>query len=460
MGKNKPLIGFVIGIVVALLIANVEISNIERAGQLCMAFSFMTVIFWAFQITQAGYISVLYLMLLCVFKVAEPQLVFSTWAGSFMYTIIGAYLIAGAVKDSGLGERIAYKFLLSFVSSFKSIIIAIFALTFILSLLIPHPWPRAFLIMSVMAVIIKSANIPKEDAVKIGFTVFAASVPVSLIFLTGDAVISPLAIQTSGQQLSWLGWFKLMGPPSIVASLLSIVMILYLFKPTKELRLNRDEIKAKLDSLGSMSSVEKRTTFWIALAIILWMTDSIHGQEIGWVTIFIAICMSMPLIGGILTVKSWGGVPIHVLLFLTAAVAIGRVGGVTGMNVWVANTILPSTVPQNPFILAAFISTVSIIIHMLLGSVIAVMGIVIPAMLAFTSSMGINSLIPALMAYTAVASHYVLPFQHLNMLVGLGDDNGMYTQKETIRFGIPFIVVIYIVTVAIEVPWWKICGLW
>jgi di/tricarboxylate transporter len=190
------------------------------------------------------------------------------------------------------------------------------------------------------------------------------------------------------------------------------------------------------------------------------MTDSIHGQEIGWVTIFIAICMSMPLIGGILTAKSWGGVPIHVLLFLTAAVAIGRVGGVTGMNAWVANTILPSTVPQNPFVLAAFISTVSIIIHMLLGSVIAVMGIVIPAMLAFTSSMGINALVPALMAYTAVASHFVLPFQHLNTLVGVGDDNGMYSQKETIRFGIPFIAVIYIVTVAVEVPWWKICGLW
>ena len=60
-------------------------------------------------------------------------------------------------------------------------------------LLIPHPWPRAFLIMSVMAVVVKSADIPREDAVKIGFTVFTASIPVSMIFLTGDASINPLA---------------------------------------------------------------------------------------------------------------------------------------------------------------------------------------------------------------------------------------------------------------------------
>ena len=376
-----------------------------------------------------------------------------------MFLIIGAYLIAGAVKDSGLGERIAYKFIISFVTSFKSIIIAIFILTFILSLLIPHPWPRAFLIMSVMAVVIKSANIPREDAVKIGFSVFAASVPVSLIFLTGDAAINPLAVQQSGVALGWLEWFKLMGPPNIIVSIITCLMILVLFKPLQEITINKEDMRAKLEAMGPMSGKEVRTAFWITLAIILWMTDAMHGIEIGWVTIVIAVMMSMPLVGEILTPASWSGVPLHVLIFLTAAVAIGRVGGATGMNAWIAQTVLPSTVPTDPYILAAFIATVSIIIHMLLGSVIAVMGIVIPAMVAFTSQMGITPLVPALIAYSAVATHYILPFQHLNMLVGLGDDNGMYTQKETIRLGIPFIIVIYIMTVLIEVPYWSLLGL-
>ncbi len=460
MGKNKPQIGFILGVIAALLIANINIPGLERPGQLCMAFSFMTIIFWAFQITQPGYTSGLYLVLLTVFGVAKPTLIFSVWSASMMWLIIGAFMIAGAVKESGLGERIAYKYIIKYVSSFKSIIIGIFILTFILSLLIPHPWPRAFMIMSVMAVVIKSAKIPKEDAVKIGFTVFASSVPVSLIFLTGDATISPLAIQSSGQVLGWMGWFRLMGPPAIIASIISCFMILILFKPSQEVHVDKDEMRRKLIELGPMTGKEKRTAFWIILAIILWMTDTVHGVDIGWVTVFIAMMMAMPIVGKILTPASWSGVPVHVLVFLTAAVAIGRVGGATGMNAWIATTILPAAVPTNPFILAAFITTVAIIIHMLLGSVIAVMGIVIPAMIAFTSSMGVNPLVPALLAYTAVASHYVLPFQHLNMLVGLGDDNGMYSQKECIKFGVPFIIVIYIVTVAIEVPWWKFCGLW
>ena len=377
-----------------------------------------------------------------------------------MYLIIGAYLIAVAVKESGLGERIAYKFIVKYVSSFKSIIVSIFALTFILALLIPHPWPRAFLIMSVMAVVIKSANIPRVDAVKIGFTVFAASVPVSLIFLTGDATISPLAVQSSGVSLGWLGWFKLMGPPSIIVSIITCFMILFLFKPTQEVQVNKEEMRAKLAAMGPMSGKELRTAFWVTLAIILWMTDTLHGVDIGWVTLFIAMAMSLPLVGEILTPASWSGVPLHGLIFLTAAVAIGRVGGATGMNAWIAQTVLPGTVPSDPYILAAFIATISIIIHMLLGSVIAVMGIVIPAMLAFTGSMGISTIIPVMIAYIAINAHFILPFHNLAILVGVGEDNGMYTEKETIKFGVPFTIVLFIITVGVAVPWWKVIGLW
>lgn len=296
MGMNKARIGFILGIIVALLIGTADIPGLARNGQICMALSFMTVIFWGFQITQPGYTSGLYLLLLAVFGVEKPALIFSTWTGPMMFLIVGAYLIAGAVKESGLGERIAYKFIISYVTSFKSIIVAIFILTFILSLLIPHPWPRAFLIMSVMAVVIKSANIPRVDAVKIGFTVFAASVPVSLIFLTGDATISPLAVQSSGVSLGWLGWFKLMGPPSIIVSIITCFMILFLFKPTQEVQVNKEEMRAKLAAMGPMSGKELRTAFWVTLAIILWMTDTLHGVDIGWVTLFIAMAMSLPLV--------------------------------------------------------------------------------------------------------------------------------------------------------------------
>lgn len=456
---NKKHLGLILGILIAVVVNLLPLNGLTPNGKMCLALTLMTVVFWAFQIAQSGYVSGLFLALLIIFNVAPVDKVFYSWTGPTMYLVIGAYLIAGAVKNSGLGERIAYAFILKFVSSYKSIIISIFVLTFILSLLIPHPWPRAFLIMSVMAVVIKSAKMPKEDAIKVGFTVFAASVPVSLIFLTGDSVINPLAVEASGVAVSWIGWLKYMGIPSIAASILTCILILVLFRPTQEISINKDEIKDKLSSLGKFTSKEKRTIIWLCIAVVLWMTDSVHGINIGWITLIIAMLMSMPVIGEVLGPKNWSEVPVHVLLFLTAAMAIGKVGGVTGMNKWIAATILPSTVPSNIFVLAAFIALVSIIIHMLLGSVIAVMGVAIPALLVFTGPMGINPLITTLFVYTAIAIHYIFPFQHLNMLVGQGEENGMYSQKETIKLGLPLIAVVFIIMLLVEIPWWKIIGL-
>lgn len=458
MGKHCGPIGLVLGIAVALFINSLTLAGLPAEGKMCLALTLMTVVFWAFQITQAGFISGVYLALLVILKVAEPEVVFSPWLGTTMYLVIGAFLIAAAVKSSGLGERIAYAFIVKYVSSYKSIIISIFVITFILSIIIPHPWPRAFLIMSVMLVVIKSAQLPKEDAAKIGFTVFAASVPVSMIFLTGDSVIAPLAVSFTGVQVSWIDWFVYMGLPSTVSSILTCILILLLFKPSVKVEIDKAEIKNKIDKMGPLSKTEKRTIVWLLIVVTLWMTESIHGINMGWITLIISMLMSFPVIG-VLAPKHWGDVPIQTLIFLNAAISIGTVGAVTGMNNWIADTILPSAISSNIFVLALFITVFSILIHMVLGSVIAVMGIIIPALLAFTEPTGINPVVISLLVYSSINNHYILPFHNLNMLIGQSEETGMYTQKEIIRLGIPLTVVVFIITILVEVPWWKLLGL-
>ena len=44
------------------------------------------------------------------------------------------------------------------------------------------------------------------------------------------------------------------------------------------------------------------------------------------------------------------------------------------------------------------------------------------------------------------------------MLVGQGEENGMYTQNETIKLGAPLTIVVFIVIV-VAVVWWKVLGI-
>lgn len=486
-GKRE--IGLIAGIIVCLLIYFLPIPGLGITGQAvrigevstlaegtdytvvdlfgnptaktCLALSLMTVVFWATGVAQNGYTAGVYLALLCILGVESPTNIFYAWTGNTMWLVIGAYLIANAVKTSGLGERIAYNYMLRFVSDYNSIIVGIFVLTVILSLIIPHPWPRAFLIMSVMQIIIESSNIPHEDAVKIGFAVFAASVPASLIFITGDSVINPLAASYFGGA-TFIEWFIYMGVPAIIMTIITCVLFVVLFKASKPVTVNKDQIKNKLEGLGKIEGVERRTLVWLVIAVVLWMTDSVHGIDIGWITLIIGMLMSFPIIGNVLTAKDWGAVPIHVLIFLTAAMAIGKVGGLTGMNAWIASVIFPDTVPENYFVLALMLVAITIVIHMLLGSVIAVMGVAVPAILTFTvggDATQSAAIAWTLICYMAIAAHYMFPFQHLNTLVGASPDTGMYTQKETLRLGTPLIAAVFVVCVGIMVPWFMLLGL-
>ena len=456
MNITKREIGFLAGIAVALIVWFAPLPGIEGNAKLMLAFTLMTVVWWALQIAQNGYTAGVLLALMCIFQLDEPAEIFYAWTGTTMWLVIGAYLIANAVKTSGLGERIAYSYMLRFVTGFRSIIIGIFALTAILSLLIPHPWPRAFLIMAVMAVIIQSSGISKADAVKIGFAVFAASVPCSLIFITGDAVINPLAASYAGGA-DFVTWLKVMGVPAIIMSIITLILFLALYRPERDYSIDKDAIRGKLADMGKMSGVEVKTIVWVLIAIVLWFTESVHGIDIGWVTFAVGMLMSMPIIGDLNAAKDWSAVPIHVLVFLTAAMAIGHVGADTGMNAWIAS-FMPTSVPDNMFIIAAIIVALSFAVHMLLGSVIAVMGVAVPAILAFAQPLGIDPMVATMICYMAVAAHYLFPFQHLNTLVGASPDTGNYTQKETLKLGIALIPVLFLMG-WVMVGWFGVIGM-
>lgn len=458
MKQHGKLIGFGGGILLCVILCLLPLNGLTREGQLCLGLTLMTVVWWAAQVAQSGYTSGIYLMLLCLLKVAEPKVIFASWTTSTIWLVAGAYLIASAVRNSGLGERLSYAFILKFVRGWRSIIISIFVLTLVLSLLIPHPWPRAFLIMSVMMVVIRSAGIPKKDASIIGFSVFAASVPVSLIFITGDASINPLAVSYAAEEVSFLRWLQVIGPPAILLSALTLGLILVLFKPSTPVVIDLEQVRAAQAKLGKMQQRELRTLIWVVIAVLLWVTNGITGLDIGWITMLVAMTMSMPVIGEVLQPQDWKEVPVHVMVFLTAAMAIGKVGTVTGMNAWIAGTLMPENMPDSVVLLALCIAVLSVVIHMFMGSVIAVMGITIPTFLAAVEGSGLAPLAVIGIVYLSVAGHYVLPFHHLNVLVGQGEENGMYTQKETIRMGGPLLIAV-LITVLAAVAWWSVLGL-
>jgi di/tricarboxylate transporter len=233
---------------------------------------------------------------------------------------------------------------------------------------------------------------------------------------------------------------------------------LLVFSPKHRLQINLPALQAAQAQQGSLSAAEKRTLAWIVLALLLWATEALHHLAPAWVAIGVAVGLALPVIGDVLHPPDFtNGINWPVLMFVVGALAIGTVGKETGMAQWLAQTLLPAVPPANPYVFALLIGVATIGIHMFLGSALAVMSIVAPPVVAYATAAGWSGLFPALLVYTAVQIHYLLPFQHVTILLGAGQA-GRYGSSETLKYGLP-LTALTLLVLLLEVAWWQVVGL-
>ena len=457
----KRVIGFCGGLAVCLLIWNLPLSALPADGQRCLALSMAAVVWWAVGVINPGYTALALLMCFSVFlspETAPRSLIFSLWASPIMYLVISGFLVAAAVQRSGLGRRIALSFVMRFVRSYKGIIISCYLLGLILSFMIPHPWPRSLMLVSVMIYVIKATGLEGRAATNIKLAVFVGSVPTSMVLLTGDSIlnsaVSGFVSGATGSSITYLQWILYMGLPGILASLLTCAVQIFLYKGPKKLDIDFGDLRAELNNMGKISGLEKRTIVAIVLAVLLWCTDMLHGINPGWVMVIAALILALPVVE-VLVTESWTQVNVGTLLFLCAALAIGTVGEATGMNEWILHLLLPGSAPSNPYVFALLCMAISMAVHMLLGSALAVLGIVTPAMMAFGAMANFPPIVSAFIVYSSVALHWILPIHHVNLVVGLGEH---YDERQIMRAGIPQTAVAVFI-ILFQVFWWSLVGI-
>ena len=457
--QSKPT-GVILSILLGIVLWFVPLpGNLSLAGRQTLIVTLFTVIWWIFNVIPPAYSTLLMLLGYLLLGLASPEVVFRIWTLPLMWLIIGSFLIAAAVTKSGLAERIAYFFIIRFASSYKSLIILTYVLGFVLGFFIPHPFPRALLLMSLIREITQKAGMNPVDSASVGFSVFVATTATSMILLTGDSTLNLATVGFSGTTLGWLDWAKYMAVPGILASLLMMILHLLVFRQTGPACIDAVSLQAEQKKLGPMTQIEKITLFWVLVALLLWTTDFIHHIDPAWISLLVVVGLSLPKVGDVLNAKDLNtGINWPILFFVVGALAIGSVGKETGLSDWLATTLLPATPPQNPYVFASLVGGSTILIHMVLGSALACMSIISPPLVQYATVAGWSPLFPALLIYTAVSIHYIFPFQHVVILLGQGETGG-YSTRQVLKYGIPLSLIVLIIMIPIEVTWWLILGL-
>jgi anion transporter len=456
---NKKGIGILLSLLVTAVLWVAPLPGLSLDGRKALVITMFTVIWWVFAVVPPAYSTLLMLLGYILLGLAETAVVFRLWSLPLMWLIIGAFLIATAVTKSGLAQRVAYLFMIRFAASYRSLIVLTYVLGFVLSLLIPHPFPRALLMMALIRAIIQNAHVNPKDAASLGLSVFVATTATSMILLTGDSTLNIASAALSGLSISWLEWASYMAIPGLVASLLMLGLHLLVFPQTGPMTIDRHSLRQEQQALGPMRRAEKVTLIWVVIGLVLWTTDFWHQIDPAWVALGVVVGLSLPFVGDVLDASDIStGINWPILFFVMGALAIGTVSQVTGLSSWLAAQLLPATPPSNPYLFAALVGGVTMVIHMLLGSALACMSIVTPPLVQYATAAGLNPLIPALLVYTAVAIHYLFPFQQVTILLGQGETGG-YSTRDVLKYGLPLTLVTLIVLILVEITWWQLIGL-
>ncbi len=458
MKRKKNLLLFSVFVFLAVWFAPLQ-NVMPQAAQRTLALSLLTVIWWAFKVVPQAYTSLLLIAGLLLFRVAEPTVVLTLWTRPLVWLIICAFLISAAVSKTGLARRFALFLMSRFSPNYAGTVVMIYLIGLLMSLFIPQTFPRLLILIAVVREVIRLTDTPPKTAVALGFAVFSSQVATSMFFLTGDAILNLSVVEFSGVPVSWMRWLTLMGVPALAVTLVFLGLQFLVFGSNREWKIDRLRLQDLLRQNGSLSRPEKTTLIWVCLALLLWATDSLTGIDPAWSAVAVVVGLALPGIGGVLTVDDlMHGVSWPVILFVTGAFALGAVSTSSGLSGWLVDTLLPAAPPQNPYTFTAVIVAGAMSVHMLVGSVMASLSVTAPAMLAYAAQAGWNPLFPALVIYTMLNAHFLLPFHNIALVLGDGELGG-YSAHETIRFGLPLTAATWVIILLVEIPWWSLLGL-
>ncbi|MDQ0218639.1 hypothetical protein ELQ35_21955 [Peribacillus cavernae] len=457
MARNLKLWSFLFFVILGSLIWFMpEVEGLSTDGKLTLVFILLAILLWSTGIIAPAYTTFLLFICFLLAEIAPANELFSYFLSPLIWMIVGSYLMSHAIRKSGLAKRISYHFTLKFVNSYKSLIIFIFFLGLVLSIFIPHPFPRVFLMMSIVDYMIYSTDMDKTTKRYIGFSVFVSVTVTGTIFLTGDTLLNGAAFTLSGKEMSWWLWFKAMSIPGIATSILTLIAYLFTFRQKTKFLLDKHLLKQELDLMGSFTAAEWKATFWVGLAVLLWFLEPLHHINPAWIALLSATGLALPIVGELLDEEDISkSVNWNIILFIVGALSIGSIGYKTGMSTWILQSLTPSHLPQQITFSILIIVLLSLLIHMLIGSASATMSLIIPPLVQMFPH--IDSFLVALTVYSTVGTHYFLPFHSVVILLGVGK-TGHFTQKEVLKFGIPLTLIVLLITNVIQPLWWKIVG--
>ncbi len=351
---RKTILGVIGGLIVMLLIAYLppESEMMTRQGwQYLGCFAFMLIA----MISKAlpDWAAVLATMVLLVaLKVGTVGNVTAQFASSTVWLCIGVFIMSIGVNNSGIMKRLALWILTKFPGTYSGQVTAMMLAGVITTPIIPSSTAKSSMMAPVINQTCEAVGIEKNSKQALGlwFANFMGTNQLGMAFVSGSVYVA-LMMGFIGESLSWGTWIRNAVVWYVVGIVLTYLFCRFFCKPTEEQKAGSVEfIKEQYAALGKFSLKEKQGVIIVGLALVLWLTQKVHGIDAGMIAILADVAF---VACGLITPPEIGAKGMWTItLFVGGVLSIAGLMQSLGVSTWIASILGPILAPvlSSPYI--------------------------------------------------------------------------------------------------------------
>ena len=437
-----------LAIILFVVIMLIPLNGLSYPGHAAIALLVFAIIMWATEAVHLAVTSLIILFIQPIIGVTSFDNAVIGFANPIIFLMIGGFIIAEAIRKSGLAQRLTYAMLNKLgTSPGRSLFVAVFS-TGILSAWIENVVAFAML-LPIIKEIVPLMGINDAEKGKSNFAkamVLGASYGSLAGGLGTEIGTAPNLMAAAYTHLPFVNWMVFGFPLAIVLMLIIWKFLGFMFPfEVKGIIGGKETITSKMEELGSITKTEKITLGILLFTIFLWVTANFTGIN----------SYSVALIGAVLYfifgVVDWKDAQTNVdwglIIFFGGALSLGAALLNTGAASWLIKDIV-AMLGSNPstLLIMLVLMIIGVVITQVMSN-IALSAILIPLSVTLAQAQGQAIGVYAVPVAIACSLSFMLPMADPTVAMAYGTK--YVNIKEILRAGVPLIVIGVILTLAI-----------
>ena len=411
---------------------------------------------WAFGWLAEPATTLVFFLLVMVFHVAKPEVVFSGFTSSAWWLVLGGSITAIAVQTTGLGRRLAGLLLGRATGSYPRAVATVALAAVGLAFLMPSTSGRILLLMPIVLAFADRLGLARGRPGYVGLvlTVATASyMPATTILPANvpNGILLGAAEQLYGIKLAY-GPFLLLHFPILGAlkTVALIWLVCRLFPEREALR------PAPPEALGPMSPQERRLAWLLGLSLLMFATDFIHGISPAWVSLGTGVLCLLPPLGMVTPADFSARINVVLLIYVAGILGLGAVVADSGLSGAVSERLLAwaHLTPGHDVTNVAMLSAIGAGLAALTTAT-GVPAVLSPLAREFAAATGLP-LLTVLMLQVVPFSTVFLPFESPPIMVAMQiGDVGI---RPASKLCLAVAAITILVLLPLDFLWWQLLG--